>query len=204
MPTPSPQDESSIRPPHPLAARLVERLRERPESRILDFGAGSGRNSAALRRAGYDVVTVDDGAAAASSDPLPAMLGRFDAAVSTHGLLHGTTNAIAGRVSALAALLDPNAPLFAVFGSTRDARFGKGTRIEASVFAPVDGDERGVAHAYFARSSLQAMLEAYFTIELLEERDADETAGSWAHRAQPLSGAVHWFVIARRRPPSGS
>jgi len=60
MPTPSPQDESSIRPPHPLAARLVERLRERPESRILDFGAGSGRNSAALRRAGYDVVTVDD------------------------------------------------------------------------------------------------------------------------------------------------
>ena len=197
MPTPSPQDESSIRLPHPLAARLIERLRGRPGSRILDFCAGSGRNTAALRRAGYDIVTVDDDAAV-SSDPLPATLGRFDAAVSTHGLLHGTTHAIAALVSALAALLEPDAPLFAVFGSTRDARFGKGTRIEASVFAPEDGDERGVAHAYFARSSLQAMLEANFTIEMLEERDADAIAGSWAHRAQPLSGAVHWFAIARR------
>lgn len=200
MPPSSPQDESSIRPPHPLAQRLIERLRERPGSRVLDFGTGSGRNAVALRRAGYDVASVhdDDAAAAEGADPLPAALGQFDAAVSTHALLHGTASTIETRIGAIAALLETGAPFYAAFGSTGDARFGKGDCIEPHTFAPVDGDERGVPHTYFARTDLQALLEAHFTVEHLEERGVDAVAGSWAHPSEPLSGAVHWFVIATR------
>lgn len=200
MPPSSPQDESSIRPPHPLAQRLIDRLRERPGSRVLDFCAGNGRNAAALRRAGYAVVAMPD-SAAEDPDPLPASLGRFAAAVSTHGLLHGTTAAIARRVGAIAARLEPGAPFHAVFGSADDARFGKGRCIEPGTFAPLDGDERGVAHTYFTRAALHALLAAHFAIERLEERAVDAIAGSWAHPTQPLAGAVHWFAIARRRAP---
>jgi hypothetical protein len=201
MPPSSPQDESSIRPPHPLAQRLIDCLRERPGSRVLDFCAGNGRNAAALRRAGYAVVAVPD-AAAQDPDPLPASLGRFAAAVCTHGLLHGTTAAIARRVGAIAARLEPGAPFHAVFGSTDDARFGTGRYIEPGTFAPFDGDERDVAHTYFTRTALHAMLDAHFAIQRLEERAVDAIAGSWAHPAQPLTGAVHWFAIARCRAPA--
>ncbi|MEO6835752.1 MAG: hypothetical protein ABI231_07600 [Candidatus Tumulicola sp.] len=201
MPPHSPQDESSIRPPHPLAQRLIERLRERPGSRVLDFCTGSGRNAAALSRAGHAVAALNDDHPAAWPDAPAPGRDRFAAVICTHGLLHGTTETIAGRLSALAGLLGADGLFYAVFGSVRDARFGKGTPIDRNTFAPVDGDERGIAHTYFSRAPLRALLETDFVIELLEEYDADGVAGSWAHAKQPLLGAVHWFVIAKRRAP---
>jgi hypothetical protein len=176
---------------------LIERLRARPGSRILDFCTGSGRNGRALRQAGHDVVGIED-SALKSSDPLPDTLGEFAAVISTHGLLHGTIAAIRRRVASIADRLVEEGALYATFGSTHDARFGRGRRIDASTFAPVDGDERGVAHAYFTRDALESLLNPRFVVEKLGECNVDTIAGEWAHRAQPLSGAVHWFVVARR------
>jgi hypothetical protein len=182
---------------HPLAVRLVEHLRGGPEIRVLEFACGAGRNTRALRDAGLDVVAIDD-ATAALAAPLAGVPGGFAAALSTHGLLHGTKAIIAGHVSQIAPLLAKNAMLYATFGSVRDARFGLGERIDASTFAPLEGDERGVAHGFFDREQLVALLDPHFAIESLEEHDADEVAGSWAHRDRPLSGAVHWLAVARR------
>ena len=84
-------------------------------------------------------------------------------------------------------------------GRQRDARFGRGTRIDDSTFAPTDGDERGVAHAYFDRERLLSILDRYFIVESLSEHCVDDVAGSWAHRERPLDGAAHWFAIARKR-----
>jgi hypothetical protein len=187
-----------VSPPHPLAAALIERLQSRPESRILDFAAGSGRNGEALRRAGFTVVRIDDDAAA-SERPLANLCERVDAVISTHGLLHGTVATIAARVSSIADHLMSGGLLYATFGSTHDARFGRGERIDDSTFAPLGGDEGGIAHAYFDRERLRALLEARFDVESLNERDVDEIAGSWAHRKRPLRGAAHWFAIARKR-----
>lgn len=174
---------------------LIEHLRGAPEIRVLEFACGAGRNTRALRAAGFDVVAIDD-LTAASEAPSGGVHGAFAAAISTHGLLHGTPAIIAGHVSQIARLLAKSGMLYATFGSVRDARFGRGERINASTFAPVEGDERGVAHGFFDRDQLRALLDPYFAIESLEEHDADEIAGSWAHRERPLSGAVHWFAVA--------
>jgi SAM-dependent methyltransferase len=184
--------------PHPLAERLIERLQSVPHSRILDFASGSGRNREALERAGFAVVAIDD-RTAVSSTPFAGITQRFTAAISTHGLLHGVPSTIAANVRSIAECLEPGGLLYATFGSTHDARFGSGRRLDASTFAPTDGDERGVAHAYFDREALSALLEPYFEIASLDESGVDAIAGKWAHRGRALTGAAHWFVIARKR-----
>lgn len=181
-----------------MAERLIERLHAVAGSPILDFATGSGRNADALRRAGFVVVAIADDAAD-SEVPLPNSAQRFAGALSTHGFLHGTPSAVAARVRAIARCLSRGGLLYATFGSTRDARFGRGKRIDDSTFAPTDGDERGVAHAYFDRERLLSILDRYFVVESLSEHCVDDVAGSWAHRERPLDGAAHWFAIARKR-----
>ncbi|HEY1881884.1 MAG TPA: hypothetical protein VGG51_02440 [Candidatus Cybelea sp.] len=181
--------------PHPLAVRLVEHLRAAPAARVLEFASGRGRNTEALRADGLTVITVDD-RTAGSAAPLEGLSGRFAAALSTHGLLHGTPATIAATLAGIAGLLAKGAPLYATFGSVNDARFGSGTKIDEFAYAPESGDERGVAHAFFDRERLRALLGTQFTILSLEERDAGQSAGHWAHSARPLSDAVHWFAVA--------
>jgi SAM-dependent methyltransferase len=183
---------------HPLAQRLIEHLQHRPGSRVLDFASGSGRNSAALRDAGFLVTAVDDRRAALPS-PLAARDGEFAAAVSTHGLLHGTPGSIAAALDAIAEHLENGGRLYAAFGSVRDSRFGQGECIGARTFAPLAGDERGVPHTFYDRHRLEALLSPGFILESLEEVGADATAGAWAHADRPLQGAVHWFAVAQKR-----
>lgn len=197
MPTSSPQDQSSIRVPHPLARLLIEHYHDRSGIRVLDFASGSGRNATALQHAGFHVTCISD-AAARTPRPLDGIADEFEAALSTHGLLHGTAGEIASYVGAIANVLGEGGRLYATFGSVRDKRFGEGRRIAETTFAPDEGDERGVAHTYFSEAALRVLLERHFVIESLMERSADETAGSWAHRERPLSGAVHWFTTARK------
>ncbi len=181
-----------------MAERLIERLHGVTGSPILDFATGSGRNAEALRRAGFIVVAIADDAAACEVS-LRNDEQRFAGALSTHGLLHGTPATVEARVRAIASCLASGGLLYATFGSTRDARFGRGKQIDDSTFAPTDGDERGVAHAYFDRERLLSILDRYFIVESLSEECVDDVAGSWAHRERPLDGAAHWFAIARKR-----
>lgn len=123
---------------------------------------------------------------------------RCDGALSTHALLHGTPADISALCRAIAARLHPLAPFYATFGSIHDARFGAGARLGDATFAPIDGDEAGVAHTYFDEPALRRMLESDFAIESLEERGVDAIAGNWAHERRPLRGAVHWFARVHR------
>jgi hypothetical protein len=191
MSTPSP-DESKLRRAHPLAAALIERLRTQPHAHVVDIGTGRGRNTDALREAGLTVTAIADDRVA-----LGLFGGPFDGAISTHALLHGTTASVAACVAAVAAALSSGAPFYATFASKQDARYGKGTPVGPDSFAPDGGDEAGVPHAYFGEPELRKMLEPYFAIESLEERDAAGIVGRWAH-AQPPHGSVHWLLRAHR------
>lgn len=164
-----------------------------PNARILDFGCGSGRNTRAFREAGYDVDAIADAEMAAFTPQ-----SRYDAALSTHALLHGTPQTIRASLTSLGTALRPGAPLYATFASKRDARYGKGVQLDANTFAPKCGDEAGVAHSYFDEAQLREMLSEQFVIEALEETSVDEIVGSWAHAQRPI-GSVHWFVRAVRR-----
>lgn len=174
-----------MRPPHPLALELVERLRAQPGARVLEIGSGDGRNTRALKAAGFEVVQPGTSDAAA--------------AITTHALLHGTPASIAEALRELAVQLVPGAPLYATFGSARDARCGSGQRLEPYVYAPRDGDETGVAHTYFNEERLRALLAGDWELESLREVDVDTIAGTWAHRQTPLHNAFHWFAVATKR-----
>jgi SAM-dependent methyltransferase len=181
------------RPPHPLAAELIDTLRSRSDARVVDLGTGSGRNAAALAAAGFSVCAIaDDRTRDFAAGPT------FDAVISTHALLHGTARDIGATLDAAARALKPDGLLYATFGSTSDDRFGEGTRLDASTYAPAFGDEQDVPHTYFDEPALRRMLEPHFAIESLEEKNVDDIVGRWAHAQRP-HGTVHWIVRARRR-----
>lgn len=174
--------------PHPLAVRLVAELTV-AGARVLEIGTGSGRNQRALIAAGAHVSAIEPGETPAT--------GAFDAALSTHALLHGTPATLEAALVRIHAALRPGGSFYATFGSKCDARYGTGTRIAAHVFAPQTGDEIGVAHTYWDEPELRVLLRDFDTVEITGSA-VDEIAGSWAHEKMPLSKAFHWMVVARR------
>ncbi len=183
----SPQHDA-LRSAHLLALELIERLRKQCGTRVLEIGRGSGRNSDALAVAGYRVVEFED------AEPV-----KCAGAISTHALLHGTPESIAEMLRGIADRVEIEAPFYATFGSSRDARCGAGARLGPQTFASLDGDEAGIAHTFFDEAQLRDVLSTHWTIESLEEHAADTTAGTWAHRERPLSRSVHWFAKLHRR-----
>jgi len=182
------------RSPHPLALALIEALDALP-ARVLELAPGSGRNTDALRRAGLDVETIPDASLDEwSRSGVPG--GAFDAVLSTHGFLHGTTATAGALIERSSRALRGGGLFFATFASVRDGRFGRGTRLDDRSYAPEDGEEAGVAHVYFDERSLRRELRGRFEIQSLEERNVDDVVGRWAHAERPI-GSVHWFVRAR-------
>lgn len=180
---------------HPLALELIERTGVRPAFRVLELGCGRGRNTNALREAHFQVVAVTDDRLV----PPPALpSAEFDAALTTHGLLHGTPADISALIRETARALKPGAPLYATFASTKDARFGQGRCVDHNTYAPLEGDEQGVPHVYYDEPALRKLLEPLFDVEALEETAADAIVGRWAHSQMP-SGTVHWFARLRKR-----
>ncbi len=185
-------DAGKLRRAHPLTISLIARLRAVPNARVLEIGVGTGRNTEALRAAGLQVDSLADGV------QIPVHDNYYDAALTTHALLHGTPGTIAASLGAIADTLKPGAPLHATFASTLDARFGKGQRISKHVYAAETGDEAGVPHVYFISEELRSLLEANYRVESIQETAADDIVGTWGHR-EPLRGVVHWFVRAVKK-----
>ncbi len=181
-------------PPHPLAERLASALAALRSPRVLVLGAGDGRNLAPFREREIAVNVV----AAGGSLATPAT--PYDGVLSTHGLLHGTRTAVAGRIAAIRSLLTGDGLLYGTFGSANDPRCGAGISVGGGDgWAPRTGDEAGVVHAYFDEAALRRSLTG-FTILRLDERDAAEIVGRWAH-APGGDPIVHWLVEARRAAP---
>ncbi len=179
-----------LRNAHPLAAQLLPLLPQR--SAILEIGSGRGRNTRAFRAAGHNVHVVAD-EDVSSFEAIPAS---FDAALSTHGFLHGTPALIERMLVSTARALKDDGLLFCTFASKRDARFGHGTRVDDDTFAPETGEEAGVPHVYFDHADVRKSLQRLFSIDLLQEECVDRIVGSWAH-GDRARNSFHWFVRAR-------
>jgi len=208
--------------PHPLARRIAEALAAhgRP-TRVLLLGIGNGRNLPVLLAAGARIDALEEdperlraAAARFAAEPRLRLVrgryeeaiplgGGFDAALSTHALLHGTPEAVARAVAAVRNRLAPGAPFFATLGSTADPRYGAGERVAPGTFAAVAGPERGVPHAFFDENSARALF-AGFDLRALERTDAHESAGRWAHSEAEAASIIHWFVSAYRYRSDGA
>jgi len=180
---------------HPLAVQLVELARRQPlDGPVIEIGTGSGRNTRALVEARIPNVTVSD---STPYTQLPGTHDSYGAALSTHAYLHGASPKLRAGIAELRRVLRPSAPIFITLGSIKDARYGLGIPLDERSFAPGDGDEAGIPHAYFDRDGVVELLYG-FTIDSMEEVDVDEVAGRWAHPNDELTGRVHWFVVARK------
>jgi hypothetical protein len=184
-----------IEPPHPLVGALIAALPS--GSRVLLIGVGSGRHIPPLLQAGFRVDVLDEDSMRTIVDGEP-FNGGFDGALSTHALLHGTPESIQAALRAIGDRLRDGAPFHLTLGSKADPRFGAGTRIDDATWAAPAGTEAGVPHAYFDEGEVRALLIDWDVLDL-EQRNAAETAGRWAHRPSELATMVHWFArIARR------
>lgn len=188
---------SSAQTAHPLADRLIRYAREHAlDGPVVEVGTGSGRNTRALVDAGIPVVSVPD---STPYTQLPGGRESYGAALSTHGYLHGATAKLRAGIAELRRVLRPRAPVYLTLGSIKDARYGLGTPFDERTFAPGDGDEAGIPHAYFDRDGVIEILFG-FELESMEEVDVEAVAGRWAHPTDELAGRVHWFVVARKKP----
>jgi len=160
---------------------------------IVEIAAGSGRNTRYFVELGIPIVSTRD---EESYTQLPGGRNVYAAAISTHGYLHGTVAKLRLGFAELRRVLRPGAPIVITLGSIEDARFGLGVPLEATTFAPGDGDEAGIPHAYFDRAGVIELLAPAFTVESLHETNVDQIVGRWAHEAP--AGMWHWFVVARR------
>ncbi|MBV8424055.1 MAG: hypothetical protein JO349_02605 [Candidatus Eremiobacteraeota bacterium] len=177
-----------------MALRLYERLRG-TAGPIIVVGDGRGRNSRALRNAGLVVVAIPD---EAPYTQLTAGPRSFTGALSTHAYLHGTSAKIRSSVAELARVLQTGAPAFLTFGSIQDVRYGYGEQLDANTFAPGEGPEQGVPHAYFDRDGVIEVL-APFDLVSAEEMIVDDIVGKWAHLDTDPPGKVHWFIEATKK-----
>lgn len=198
----------STRNAHPLAQRLIERYQADGERfPVIEIAAGSGRNTQALIDAGIPVVSTRD------EDPytqLPGGRETYGAALSTHGYLHGATAKLRAGFADLRRVLRSGAPIFVTLGSIDDPRFGFGLEMDERTFAPGDGPEKGIPHAFFDRDAILELLQGY-TIESLENVDVTDIVGRWAHpeiesglgpqgpnATDSRMRVLHWFVVARK------
>jgi hypothetical protein len=188
MTTPSTQG------PHPLAERLISRIRDGAlRGPVIEIAAGSGRNTRALVEAGIPVVSTTD---EQPYTQLPGGRNSYAAALSTHGYLHGSSDKLRIGFAELLRVLRPGGTIFITLGSINDTRFGFGLPLDERTYAPGDGPEKGVPHAYFERPGITDVLRGY-TIESAEEVDVDGVVGQWAHTAE-APGMRHWFVVAKK------
>ncbi len=187
---------SSAQTAHPLAERLIGLAREHPfDGPVIEIGTGSGRNTRALVDASIPVLSVPD---STPYTQLPGGREEYGAALSTHAYLHGTSAKLRAGIAELRRVLRPNAPVFITLGSFKDARYGLGIPFDERSFAPGEGAELGIPHAYFDHDGVIELMLGY-TIESMEEVDVDEIAGRWAHADDDIvAGRVHWFMVARR------
>jgi hypothetical protein len=188
---------SSAQTAHPLAQLLIAHAREHPlDGPVIEVGTGSGRNMRALVDAHVPVLSVPD---STPYTQLPGGREEYGAGLSTHAYLHGTNAKLRAGIAELRRVLRPNAPAFITLGSFKDARYGLGIPFDDRSFAPGEGAELGIPHAYFDHDGVIELMLG-FTIDSMEEVDVDEIVGRWAHGDDDeIAGRVHWFVIARRQ-----
>jgi len=196
--------------PDPFLARAIGAARG--ARRILDAGAGAGRNSRFLLRRGHDVVAVDDSgfaietlrplereypgrfaAVQCSFYPLPFPPDSFDLVVCIHAAHHQTREGIARSFGEFARVLSPAGALIVNLLSKEDARFGEGDCVGRNTYAPDHGDERGIPH-YFVEDKDDL-------VRLLGEFDVREAelATFEAELDDGRRRLCHWNVIAAKR-----
>jgi len=166
--------------PHEDMPRIVQRLKARGASTILDLGSGTGRHVVYLARSSFSVFGLDSSPEGISvtrqwladqgleaglrlqsmTDKLPYEDAFFDAVVSVQVIHHADIATIRQVVQEIGRVLKRDGFLFVTVPKLRN----QGTafeQVEPGTFIPLDGPEKGLPHHYFTPQELREVFGGF-------------------------------------------
>ena len=169
--------------PHKDMPRIVQRLKTRGASTILDLGSGTGRHAVYLARSSFSVFGLDSSPEGISvtrqwladqgleadlrlqsmTEELPYEDAFFDAVVSVQVIHHADMATIRQVVQEIGRVLKTDGFLFVTVPKLRN----QGTafeQVEPGTFIPLDGPEKGLPHHYFTPQELREVFGGLFEI----------------------------------------
>ncbi len=160
--------------PHQDMPRIVQLLKDKEASLVLDLGCGTGRHVVYLAQEGFSVFGLDNSPEgikmahqwlkneALSADlriqdmteRLPYMDCFFDAVISIQVIHHARIITIKGIVREIARVLKQGGFVFVTVPKEKHQDESR-RKIEPRTFVPLDGHEKGLLHHYFTPAELK-------------------------------------------------
>ena len=200
-------EEYRWRNPHEKVIEIVNLLKDRKGTRILDLGCGAGRHLVYLAKQGFRVdgmdfsergllyanewlsrEGVDASLTRADMTALPYANNCFDALISVHVIFHNPLTQLRQSLSEIYRVLRPGGMALLTFQSTRSYRFGQGTQLEPRTFIPDIGGDAGVPHHFMDLAEIGKELDQFCVWNVNLSEDVNEG------RAK----SSHWEVIAQK------
>lgn len=166
--------------PHEDMPDIVQLLKDRGASIILDLGSGTGRHIVYLARNGFSVFGLDDSPEGiratrqwlveegldadlqlqSMTERLPYEDSFFDAVVSVQVIHHADVATIRRVVEEVRRVLKGGGFLFVTVPKLKDQgeRF---EQVESNTSIPLDGPERGLPHHYFTPEELREVFGGF-------------------------------------------
>jgi cyclopropane fatty-acyl-phospholipid synthase-like methyltransferase len=167
--------------PHEDMPRIVQLLKDRGASTVLDLGSGTGRHVVTMARHGFSVFGLDsspegiratrqwladEGLEAelrlqSMTEKLPYEDAFFDGVVSVQVIHHATIATIQGIVAEVNRVLKSGGLLFITVPKLRN-QAETFMQLEPNTYVPLDGPERGLPHHYFTPEELREVFAGYY------------------------------------------
>jgi cyclopropane fatty-acyl-phospholipid synthase-like methyltransferase len=165
--------------------RIVQLLKDRGASTVLDLGSGTGRHVVYLAKNGFSVFGLDNSPEGVRvtrqwlavegleaklrlqgmTEKLPYEDAFFDAVVSVQVIHHADVATIRGIVEEVSRVLERGGFLFVTVPKLRN----QGEifeQLEPNTYIPLDGPERGLPHHYFATEELREVFGGYDIVDI--------------------------------------
>jgi len=166
--------------PHEDIPGVVNLLKGRGASTVLDLGSGTGRHVVYLARNGFSVFGLDNSLVGieatrqwlsdegldadlklgSMTEQLPYADAFFDAVISVQVLHHADSVTVRKVVQEITRVLNIDGFLFITVPKLKNQgeRF---KQVEPDTFIPLDGPERGILHHYFTPEELREVLAGF-------------------------------------------
>ena len=171
--------------PHEDMPDIIQLLKDRGASTILDLGSGTGRHIIYLARNGFSVFGLDnspvgieatrqwlanEGLAADlqlqnMTEELPYRDAFFDAVISVQVIHHADVATIIKVIQEITRVLKKGGFLFVTVPKLKN-QGEKFEQVEPNTFIPLDGPERGLPHHHFTPEELREVFGDFDIVDI--------------------------------------
>jgi SAM-dependent methyltransferase len=174
---------------------LHDLFQDKKVKKILDLGCGSGRHLVFFAKLSYDVCGIDVSPEAIrlsrkwlADEGLKAELhfqdmkrlpwpnNYFDAIFSVQVIEHNRFEAIQEIIKEVNRALNATGYFFAIikkYPPRKDWKKGKFIRLDHHLYAPTEGNEKGIVHYFFAEDELKDIFADFDILEIKEDKKGE-------------------------------